>query len=103
MTPQTERNNLPDSNAWFTGQEKIVSKSAACILGFLGAKVDPTEGRVELSGMTVLCPSTQSSLHSASGRNGRFLSLPPVSTAYPRGIPKCNQAWTRNALTISGT
>lgn len=32
--------------------------SGACILGFLGAKVDPTEGRVGLSGATGLRPST---------------------------------------------
>jgi hypothetical protein len=41
---------------------------------------------------------TQPSLHSVSGRNWRFFSLPPVITACPRGIPQCNQAWTGNSF-----
>lgn len=90
MTPQTKIQTF--------GLQARRKLSGACILGFLGAKVDPTEGRVGLSGAT---EHTRPSLHSASERNGRCFPLPPVSAACPRGIPKCNHAWTRKALTIS--
>lgn len=82
MTPQTQSVKIIQIQTFGLHARTKLSKR-------LELRTDPTEGRLELSGMTVLCPSTHTAFSAfCEWEELKILFSAPCKHSLPKGNPK---------------